>query len=137
MNRWTTIVVATMLAGCAGANTAPSRDSAVGHWSGRMELGAWSQPLALQIDDEAGTYRGEWVWGSGLASQRFETVAVRGDAVRLETQRLVFVGLVRGSTLSGTVSNKRTEAPEGEFSVTHDGDGYSPGSEPSFLGITR
>jgi len=63
-------------------------------------------------------------------------VDVSGDTVRLETDKLLFVGRVQGSKLSGTVSHKGTDVAQGEFSVIHDDDpGYlehNPGSEPVF-----
>jgi hypothetical protein len=135
MNPCKAIVVLAMITGCAGASTPPARDVAVGHWSGKIDGAGWSQPLALQIENDAGRYHGIWASGRSLVAQPLESVDVRGDGVRLETERLVFLGRVQGTRLSGIVFDKRADAPPAEFSVTTDPARFEPGSEPSFSGM--
>ena len=127
MRSLTTMAVLAALAGCAGVQGTQGREFAAGHWTGEIDRDGWVQPLAIDIQQENGTYRGEL--RSLGAGKSLESVEVRGDQVRLETDKLRFVGHVSGSTLSGTVANKLADAPAGEFSVTSAPAVYSPGSE--------
>ena len=130
------IVILAAVAGCASMHPTSSRDLAAGHWTGQIDRDGWLQPLSLDIENDDGTYRGEWRAADGIASEPLQQVDVSGDTVRLETDKLLFVGRVQGSKLSGTVSHKGTDVAQGEFSVIHDdGPGYvehNPGSEPVF-----
>lgn len=130
MRSLTTMAVLAALAGCAGVQGTQAREFAAGHWTGEIDRDGWVQPLAIDIQQENGTYRGEL--RSLGAGKSLESVEVRGDQVRLETDKLRFVGHVNGSTLSGTVATKPSDAPAGEFSVTSADSApavYSPGSE--------
>jgi hypothetical protein len=129
---WKALVIAAAFAGCASVGNAPDRQRAVGYWSGAIDRGGWREPMAFQIENHDGSYHGEWWPGGGAISQPFEAVTVNGDAVRMDTGKLVFAGRFQGGKLAGTVSNSATDAPEGDFSVTYGSSGYDPGSEPSF-----
>ena len=132
MNGWKMIVILAAFAGCASMRPAASRDLAAGRWTGEVDRGGWPQPLAFEIENDGNSYRGEWR-SEGVPDQRLEKVVVTGDAVRLETGQLVFLGHLQGSKLSGTVSRQGTNVGEGEFSVTHDDfrwEDYEPGTEP-------
>lgn len=50
------------------------------------------------------------------ANRQSDRVDVQGDQVRFETEKLRFVGHLSGRTLSGTVTDKRADASEGERS---------------------
>jgi len=126
------IVILAAAAGCATMHPASSRDLAAGHWSGQIDRDGWLQPLSLDIENDDGTYRGEWRASAGIASEPLQKVDVSGDTVRLETDQLLFVGRIRGSKLSGTVSHKGTDGADGQFSVIHDEVEHNPGSEPIF-----
>jgi len=129
------IVILAAVAGCASVRPASSRDLAAGHWTGQIERDGWLQPLSLDIENDDGTYRGEWRAEDGIPSEPLQKVDVSGDTVRLETDKLLFVGRVQGSKLSGTVSRKGTGVAQGEFSVIQDGYlEHNPGSEPVFGG---
>jgi len=133
MNGWKMTVILAAFAGCASMRPAASRDLAVGRWTGEVDRGGWPQPLAFEIENDGNSYRGEWRTEAGVPGQPLQKVVVTGDAVRLETDHLVFLGHLQGSKLSGTVSRKGTNIGEGEFSVTHDDfrwEDYEPGTEP-------
>ena len=134
MNRWTKMAIVAALAGSAGVQAKERRDLAAGAWRGEIDGEGWIQPLSFDLDQQAGGWRGEWRSFAGGPSKPLQSVDVQGDQVRFETDKLRFVGQVRGSQLSGTVFNK-TGNSVGEFSAVHDGgalDHYSPASEPSF-----
>jgi len=132
------MIAAVALAGCAGVHPTSGRDSVAGRWTGEVDRDGWSQPLAFEIEKDGDSYRGEWRSDAGGPVEQLQTVAVKGEAVRLETDKLLFSGQLQGNTLSGTVSRKGADAPEGQFSVTYDDDprhqGYEPGSEPDLRG---
>lgn len=127
-----TILMCAAVAGCAGMTPAAMHDRVAGHWTGLLDHGGWVQPLALEIDDVKGSWRGEWRPGPGGSSEPLHRMDVDGRAVRFETDKLLFVGHLQGSALVGTVSRKDTNAAEGKFFVTHDEMAYEPGSEPAF-----
>jgi len=131
MTGWKTVAIVTALAGCAGVQTTGQRDAS-GHWVGEIDRDGWLQPLALDIERENGAYRGEWRPAVGVRSRPLESVQVQGEEVRFETDKLRFVGHVSGSTLSGTVTQRATDARFGAFSVSQektDRAAYSRGSE--------
>jgi len=107
------ILILAAVAGCASVRPASSRDLAAGHWTGQIDRAGWLQPLSLDIENDDGTYRGEWRAADGIASEPLQKVDVSGDTVRLETDKLLFVGRVQGSKLSGTVSRKGPTSPRG------------------------
>ncbi len=135
MTGWKTIVSLAAFAGCASLHPAASRDLAVGHWKGEIDRGGWLQPLAFEIEKDGNSYRGDWRSEVGVPGQPLQKVEVTGDAVRLETDKLVFLGHLQGSKLLGTVARKGTHVQEGQFSLTHDDwrwEDYEPGTEPEF-----
>ena len=131
MATWKTMTMAILvaLAGCAGVQMAPRRDLAAGHWNGEIDRDGWVQPLTLNFERENGVYKGIWRSEAGLRSRPLESVDVQGDEVRFTTDKLLFVGHVNGSTLSGTVSQKAANARLGEFSVKQQDLEYPSGSE--------
>ena len=134
MNRWMKIAIVAALAGSAGVQAKDRGNLAAGAWRGEIDGEGWIQPLNFDLDQQADGWRGEWRSFAGSASKPLQSVEVQGDQVRFETDKLLFVGQVSGSRLSGSVSNK-TGASVGEFSAVHDGadlDHYNPASEPSF-----
>jgi hypothetical protein len=136
MNAWKAIVILGAFAGCASFRAAGERDPAVGRWTGEIDRGGWQQPLAFEIEKDGNSYRGDWRADVGVPEQALQKVDVTGDTVRLETDKLVFLGHLQGSKLSGTVSRKGTHDREGQFSLTHDDwrwEDYEPGTEPDFL----
>jgi hypothetical protein len=133
MNGWKTIVTLIAFAGCASLRTAADRDPAVGRWKGEIDRGGWLQPLAFEIEKHGNSYRGDWRSEPGVPDQPLQKIEVAGETVRLETDKLVFLGHLQGSKLLGTVSRKDTHVREGQFSLAQDdwrwGD-YEPGTEP-------
>jgi hypothetical protein len=117
--RWLAILIAST--GCAALTGASTKntDSISGRWSGEIEHDGWSRRVWFDLDSEGGGWRGRWQSFPGVASLPFREVAVQGDEVRLETERLRFVGRVMGDTLSGTVADLQG-APAGDFSVTRE-----------------
>jgi len=101
-------------------------------WLGTC-CGGWLQPLAFEIEKHGNSYRGDWRSEPGVPDQPLQKIEVAGETVRLETDKLVFLGHVQGSKLLGTVSRKDTHVREGQFSLAQDdwrwGD-YEPGTEP-------
>jgi len=134
MNHWKAMMILLAVAGAASARAAGTPDLAAGHWTGQIDRGGWLQPLWLEIEKDGDSYRGEWSSDAGVPSEQLDKVVVKGDSVRFETERLLFVGHVQGSRLSGTISRKGTHQREGEFTATYDSPAaeYNPGSEPVF-----
>ena len=129
MKTWMMIGMMAALAG-SSAVRAEQRDPVAGHWYGLVERDGWSQPLSLDIDHENGTYRGEWRSNVEVPSQRLESVAVQGNDVSFDTNKLHFAGRLNGDILSGTVTRKGSDATVGEFSITQNPvPEYNPGSE--------
>jgi hypothetical protein len=92
-------------------------------WTMMAILAAMAGCAGVQTSQQRDLAGGQWA----LAS-----VKVQDDEVRFETDKLRFVGHVRGNTLSGTVTEKPAESPFGEFFVIPAGPGagtYSTGSE--------
>ena len=130
MKTWTTIaVLAALTAGCAGLQTTPQRDPATGFWMGEISRDGWPEPFALNIARDGTGFRGAWRGAPELGTRSLEVVDVQGDDVRLETDKLRFVGHVSGDTLSGRVTEKPADAPVGEFIVRHEEPVHNPGSE--------
>ena len=125
MSRWMTMALVAGLAACAGVKTVGQRDAS-GQWIGEIDRGGQRQAVSLDLQREGGSYRGQLrpIGESAEAQQR-------GDEVRFETEELRFVGHVEGSRLSGTVTDKRADAPAGELSAIHAEEPtlYSAGSE--------
>jgi hypothetical protein len=118
MSRWMTIAVAATVAGCAGAQVNGNHDAS-GHWIGEIERDGRRQAVALEIEREGGSYRGQLrpvdeTGKSGVAAPN-----AADDEVRFETEQLRFVGHVDGSRLSGRVTDKVADAPIGELSAVH------------------
>src|SRR5690242_17854747 len=105
MSRWMTMALVAGLAACAGVKTVGQRDAS-GQWIGEIDRGGQRQAVSLDLHREGGAYRGQLrqIGESAEAQQR-------GDEVRFETEELRFVGHVEGSRLSGTVTDKRADAP--------------------------
>jgi hypothetical protein len=132
MAKWTMVAMVAALAGCAGMRTMGDGDFASGHWIGEIDRDGSLQPLLLDIARENGAYRGRVQSVAGVPARALENVEVQGDRVRFETDKLRFVGQLKGSTLAGTVSHKPEDAPVGEFSVSaadRDRVVFSPASE--------
>jgi hypothetical protein len=132
MTKWTLVAVVAALTGCAGMRTMGDNDFASGHWVGEIDRDGSLQPLLLDIARENGSYRGQVQSVAGARGRLLETVAVQGDQVRFETDKLRFVGQLKGGTLAGTVTHKPEDTPVGEFSVSsddHEGIVFSPASE--------
>jgi hypothetical protein len=138
MTRWMVVALVAALAGCAGVQRQWSSPSTVGqrdasgHWVGELDRDGWLQPLAVDIEQENGAYRGELRSAAGVRSRPLESVNVQGEEVRFETDKLRFVGHVSGSILSGTVTQKPADARFGDFSVSQEEPErtvYSPASE--------
>jgi hypothetical protein len=130
MTKWTMVAMVAALAGCAGMRTMRDRDFASGHWIGEIDRDGSLQPFFLDIARENGAYRGQVQALEGVPGKPLENVEVQGDRVRFETDKLRFVGQIKGTTLAGTVTHKPEDAPVGEFSVTAaDRVVYSPASE--------
>ena len=132
MVKWTMVTMVAALAGCAGVRTLGSNDFASGHWIGEIDRDGSQQRFALDIARENGVYRGQVQSAGSVGARPIENVEVQGDQVRFETDKLRFVGHLKGSTLAGTVTHKPEDAPVGEFSVTatdHQRSAYSPASE--------
>ena len=132
MLKWPMVAMVAALAGCAGMRTMGDGDFASGHWTGEIDRDGTVQPLSVDLARENGAYRGQVQSAAGVRARPLENVQVEGDQVRFETDKLRFVGQLKGSTLAGTVTHKPEDAPVGEFSVTSangDSAAYSPASE--------
>jgi hypothetical protein len=125
------ILVLVAVSGCAGVQTTGQRDSASGHWIGEIDRDGWRQPVSLDFESENGAWTGQWRAVRESPRQAIENVAVEGDEVRFETDKLRFVGHVSGSRLSGKVTDKVADAPLGELSAvqTSQREAYSSASE--------
>ncbi len=128
-----TLAIVAALVGCASVR--PVGDLAAGHWTGEIDRGGWLQPFSLDIDHDAGSYRGEWRSQLGLRSEPLQNLDVEGDTVRFETDKLLFMGHVQGRKLSGTVSRKGAELPDAQFTVIHDDPRPGRDKEPIFAGV--
>lgn len=132
MVKWTMVALVAGLAGCAEMRTMGDGDFASGHWTGEIDREGSVQPLSIDLARENGSYRGQLQSAAGVRARPIENVQVQGGQIRFETDKLRFVGQVKGSTLAGTVTHKPENAPVGEFSVTaadRDSVAYSPASE--------
>ena len=125
-----TIAMVAALMGCASLH--PAGDLAAGRWNGAIDSAGWLQAFSLEIDNDSGIHRGAWRSALGLRSEPLQNLEVEGDAVRFETEKLLFTGHVQGRKLSGTVSRKGADVPDAEFSVTHDDPRFHPDEEQAF-----
>ncbi|HEY6909749.1 MAG TPA: hypothetical protein VI356_10290 [Myxococcales bacterium] len=127
MSKSMAIAVVVALAGCAGVQAAGQQDVS-GHWVGAIDRGGQREPVAIDIERDGGSYRGQL---RPVSDPPADPAALRRDEVRFETEGLRFVGRVDGGTLSGTVTDKREGVPVGQLSAVQTGSEqpYSPGSE--------
>jgi hypothetical protein len=129
------MLVCAAFAGCASMYSSARRDPAAGKWVGVLDRNGWPEVVGFRIENENGTWQGEWQ--SGGVTEPLQNVTVTGDSVRFESGKLLIAGRVDGSKLSGTVFAKDTGIAEGEFSLEREHLHYSPASEPSFAGMVR
>jgi len=129
MSKRTIAAMAAALTGCAGMRTMEELDFASGRWVGEIDHGGAVQPLSFDIARENGVYRGQLRSIAGVGGRPLENLEVQGDQVGFETDELRFAGHITRSTLAGTVSQKPSGAPFGEFSVITYARDHSPSSE--------
>jgi hypothetical protein len=107
-----------LTAACAAGSKSSKPDRVSGVWSGTIDRDGWERHFSLNIANANGSYGGSWMSMESQPGMTIDTVAVEGDDVRFQLNNLAFAGHVNGRKLSGSVTDARSGAPSGEFTLT-------------------
>ena len=117
MNRMISVALLLVAAGCAGASVKKGQDPLVGHWMGAIDREGWQRPLSLDIENGSGAYGGSWMSVESQPGIVLDGVRRDGEVVHIDLKSLSFHGRLEGRTISGTVTDKATGAPGGQFTL--------------------
>ena len=81
-----------VITGRAGVRGTQGTDAPDGHWNGLMMRDGWERPLHLDIESEAGAWRGTWRAPQQGSDMALREVDVRGEDVRFDTDNCASSG---------------------------------------------
>jgi len=103
-----------LAAALAAAPASAQNQPPAGHWYGSLERDGVREPIAINLAEDSGTWRGRFE--ADCASSQLESLSVTGNRVHFELPgQGVFDGMFSGDSMTGSVA---ASGSKGSFTLT-------------------